>query len=123
MERLPAGMRKEEERRGCHQLCWVVLRAEVCVCVCVGELWEGTARMRVAVSGLMVLCVQLCASGPFSNKQPSDFPPTCYCCGQKAGDQPSGRHLWALNSPLSYAPRTMGLFLHKMGMRDPVMDL
>lgn len=79
--------------------------------------------MRVALSGLMVLHVQLYASGPFSNKQPSDLLPTHYCCGQKAGDQPSGRHLWALNSPLSYAPRTMGLFLHKMGTRDPVMDL
>lgn len=121
MEHLPAGMQKEEERRGCHQFCWVFLTAEVCVCV--GEHWEGTARMRVALSGLMVLRVQLYASGPFSNKQPSDLLPTHYCCGQKAGDQPSGRHLWALNSPLSYAPRTMGLFLHKMGTRDPVMDL
>lgn len=80
-------MRKEEERRGCHQFRWVVLRAEVCVCV--GERWEGMARMRVAVSGLVVLCVQLCASGPFSNKQPSDFPPTPYFC-QKASDQSCG---------------------------------
>lgn len=44
-------------------------------------------------------------------------------CGQEAGDQPGGRPLWALNSPLSYAPQTMGLFLHTMGTGDPVMDL
>lgn len=38
-------------------------------------------------------------------------------------DQASGLHLWRLNSPLSYAPRTMGFFLHKMGTRGPVMGL
>lgn len=117
MEHLPAGMQKGEGG-GCHQFCRAVLRAGVCV----GETWGRWGGMSMAVSGLRALCVHFVPQ-PLSPTAARRFPLTPYCCGQKAGDQPSGRHLWALNSPLSYAPRTMGLFLHKMGMRDPVMDL
>lgn len=49
----------------------------------------------------------MCASPcPHQAAQPFSWTPAC--CGQKAGDQPSGLHLWALNSPLSYAPGDNG---------------
>lgn len=93
------------------------------MCVCVGEHWECMGLGEDAVSvGLMAPYAVACTS-PFAQEAAQRFSLTPSCCGQEAGDQPSGRHLWALNSPLSYAPRTMGLFLHKMGTRDPVMDL
>lgn len=61
------------------------------------------------------VCVVVCAN-PCPQQAAS-------CCGHKAGDQSSGRQLWALNSPFSYAPCTMGLFLHKRGTQETVMDL
>lgn len=109
MEHLPAGMRKEEE---------AVLSPEA---VCVGEHWEGWPQEGGCVWAV-ALCVVMCTS-PVLPQAAGRFSPRPRGCGQKAGDQPSGRHLWALNSPLSYAPQTMGPFLHTMGMRDPVMDL
>lgn len=93
-EHLPVGTWKE--RKG-HLQAWGV---------------EGNAG---PLLGLLALCALYCHpySGCFPGPQP--------CCGQKTMTKPVV--FWPLNSTLSYAPRTMGFFLHKTGTRGPVMDL
>lgn len=84
--------------------------------------WEALGRCDPYKDGCVWLRSVLCAR-PFLQQAGWRFSLSPCRCGQEAGDRPSGRPLWALNSPLSYAPQTMGLFLHKMGTGNPVMDL
>lgn len=112
--------RNAERGGGCPPCGWAALRRPACW----GALGVLGGTGRAGPGGWLCRAVALCVvcTSPFLQRA-AGVSLSARCCGQRAGGQPSGRHLWALNSPLSYAPQTMGPFLHKMGMRDPVMGL
>lgn len=112
--------RNAERGGGCPRCGWAALRRPACW----GALGVLGGTGRAGPGGWLCRAVALCVvcTSPFLQRA-AGVSLSPRCCGQRAGGQPSGRHLWALNSPLSYAPQTMGPFLHKMGMRDPVMGL